>query len=299
MTPITEDAIREQHAEFERPKIKVLQEALDAVALSSRPVDLELRTHDNTIRFGVVTDTQFGSLYETVVEMKALYAIFAAEGIHDVLHAGDVLDGHGVYRGHEFELHKVGFDAQLDWFKHVTADDDANDIDTYFITGNHDGSFGSRVGVDVGAAISARNPRWHCLGRDSGRIRLSTPDGRHYDVMLLHPGGGTAYALSYRVQKTIEQLEGGTKPQMLILGHYHKAEYIPSYRNIAGLQAGCLQRQTPFMVRQSISAHVGGWIIEVTPGRGADQLWNRTRAEFISFYLDAKNCDADEAGTPC
>lgn len=294
-TPITEADIRGQHAEYERPKIKVLQDALDAIARSNRPVDLEHRTAHNTIRFGVIADTQFGSLYETVAEMQSTYRMFREEGIDTVLHAGDVLDGHGVYRGHEFELHKVGLDAQLAWFQEATADDEG--LETFFITGNHDASYGARVGVDVGAALSARNPRWHCLGRDSGRIRLTTSDGRPYDVMLLHPGGGTAYALSYRVQKTIEQLEGGSKPQMIVLGHYHKAEYIPSYRNMAGLQAGCLQRQTPFMVRQSIAAHVGAWIIEVTPGRGADQLWNRTRAEFISFYRDEAGCDHEEATT--
>ena len=87
-------------------------------------------------------------------------------------------------------------------------------------------------------------------------------------MQLIHPGGGSSYALSYRPQKIVESLEGGTKPDMLAIGHYHKADYIPSYRNVATLQVGTFQRQTPFMSRQGLAAHVGGWIVDVTVGDG-------------------------------
>jgi len=86
---------------------------------------------------------------------------------------------------------------------------------------------------------------------------------------------------SYRPQKITESLEGGTKPDMLAIGHYHKAELIPSYRNVAVLQAGTFERQTPFMARQGLAAHVGGWIVEAVVGNGH----NRIKAEFIAFYV--------------
>ena len=76
---------------------------------------------------------------------------------------------------------------------------------------------------------------------------------------------------------------GGTKPEMAIFGHYHKAEYIPMYRNVAIIQTGCIQAQTPFMRRFHISAHVGGWIVEVIIKDRKD-LVNRVKAEFVSFY---------------
>ena len=278
--PISEAALREQHTEYERPRVAELEAALDQIARDRNPVSVEIPTGDNTIRFGVGGDTQLGSLYECAEEFRAYCRLLIDMGIRTLLHPGDVLDGHGIYRGQEFELHKVGLSAQLAWFKEVTAD---LDIDVYFVTGNHDGSFASKVGFDIGSAIEAQNARWHCLGRDTGRVTLRAANGRSYEVMLLHPGGGTAYALSYRPQKTVEQLEGGHKPQMLCMGHYHKSEFIPTYRNVAVIQSGCFQWQTPFMVRGSIAAHVGGWIIDATPGAEAD-LCNTVSARFVAFY---------------
>lgn len=265
-------------------RIAAMQEALDAVARQREAVVLEIPSVGNTVSFGVCGDTQFGSLYEAAPQFRAFMALCEAEGIETVLHTGDVLDGHAIYRGQEFELHKVGLDAQLRWFEEVAPTTGPR---VEFITGNHDASFAARVGVDIGAAIAARNPLWHCIGRDTGRVKFATKDGRGYEIMLLHPGGGTAYALSYRPQKTVEQLEGGDKPQMICIGHYHKAEYIPSYRNVAVMQSGCFQWQTPFMVRQSISAHVGGWIVRVTPGH-AEDLCNQVEARFVAFYQEAR-----------
>ena len=67
---------------------------------------------------------------------------------------------------------------------------------------------------------------------------------------------------------------------MLLIGHYHKAEFIPSYRNVTVIQTGTCQSQTPFMARQALSAHVGFWIVSVIPGK----TYNRIKAEFIAFY---------------
>jgi len=262
-------------------RIKALQGALDTVARTGRRIDLEIPTEDNSIRFGLIGDTQMGSLYEAHDELESIYALYRKLGITDVLHTGDVLDGFGNYKGQIFEQHRSGFDQQTAWFAEKYPQ--IKGIRTHFITGNHDTSFTKLVDVNVGTTLVSLRPDCSFLGEDTGRVRFVTKSGRAYDVMLLHPGGGTAYALSYRPQKTVEQLEGGTKPQMLALGHYHKAEFIPSYRNISVIQSGCFQWQTPFMLRLGIAAHVGGWVIEVTPGKGKD-LWNNIQARFVAFY---------------
>ena len=70
-----------------------------------------------------------------------------------------------------------------------------------------------------------------------------------------------SYASSYRVQKIIESLQGGTKPNILICGHTHKSLYLFE-RNIHAISAGCMQFQTPFMRGKKLSAHTGYWIIE-------------------------------------
>lgn len=81
-------------------------------------------------------------------------------------------------------------------------------------------------------------------------------------LKLLHPGKGTAYALSYHPQKWAESISGGTKPNIAGLGHYHKVEYL-FYRNIHMFQTGTFESQSPFMRRMNISAHMGGWILYI------------------------------------
>ena len=78
---------------------------------------------------------------------------------------------------------------------------------------------------------------------------------------MLHPDGGSSYAISYKSQKIVESLEGGVKPEVLHIGHFHKAEYL-FYRNIHVFQNGCLQSQSKFMKGKHLSAHRGFWIIE-------------------------------------
>ena len=269
-------------AQFEQAfgggRVRELQKQIRAMAEERHTIAVSKPKGSNSIRFAVIGDTHYGSLYEAKDEMQAFYELLADQEINTVLHVGDILDGHKIYKGQEFELHKLGWDKQAAWFADVAPR--VRGIQTYFITGNHDESFKKLTGINVGQEIEHIRDDWHFLGEDSGRIQLETKDGNSVDVMLLHPDGGTAYALSYKPQKITEQIEGGTKPQVLLIGHFHKAEWMPSYRNTCVIQAGCFQYQTPFMVRKGSAAHVGGWIVEVTPQTNG----NIFRAEFVAFY---------------
>ena len=196
-------------------------------------------------------------------------------------HTGDVLDGHRVYKGQEFELSDVGMEKQLDRLAKVAP---KVGLPVRFIVGNHDLSLKALAGVNIGKAISDRmddaGQDWEFLGEESAVVEIATPIGKTFRMQLLHPGGGSSYAISYRMQKIIESLEGGTKPDLLAIGHYHKAEMLPNYSNVCGVQTGCFQWQSPFMARNALAAHVGGWIIDVTVGE--DLL--SVRGEFVAFF---------------
>ena len=248
---------------------------VDALANVQNRITIE-RNKDNLIRFGMTGDRHNGSLYAHTDALHAFYDNLASNGIELVLDAGDIFAGHRVYKGQEFELRDLGFDAQIERLKH----DAPVGIRTRFITGNHDASFKNAAGVSVGQMIQQCLPGYEFLGEDQARIQFDTPNGP-FIVGLIHPGGGTSYALSYRPQKIIESLEGGTKPDLLGIGHYHKAEMIPSYRNVCAIQVGTFEKQTPFMARQGLAAHVGGWVVEVVKGDG----YNKIKAEFVAFYV--------------
>lgn len=254
--------------EVEKRKVEALADVQGKVVIN--------RTKETTLRFAVTGDRHHGSLYHHGAALHAFYDFCKREGVKEVYDAGDLLDGHKVYKGQEFELRDLGFEAQMN----SVVKNSPDKVDTFFITGNHDASFKNAAGVPVGSCIGERVPQYKFLGEEQARVRWDTPNGK-FELMLIHPGGGSSYALSYRPQKIVESLEGGTKPDMLAIGHYHKAEFMPSYRNVAVLQAGTFQRQTPFMARQGLAAHVGGWIVEVHVG----EVHKVIKAEFAAFYV--------------
>lgn len=233
-----------------------------------------------TIKFGVMGDTQFGSKYAQLTYLHQYYDLCKMEGITDIYHTGDITDGLKMRTGHEYELYEISADEMRDdVIKNYPKRDG---ITTHFITGNHDASIYKHVGYDIGQAIATFRPDMKYLGRDCAVINL-TPN---CTLELRHPWDGTAYALSYKMQKMIEAMESDSKPNILAVGHYHKAEYL-FYRNVHALQTGCFQGQTPFTRGKGISVHVGGWIVTATVDSDGSIL--RFSPEFIPFYSSIKN----------
>lgn len=230
---------------------------------------------DRVIRFGLMGDTQLGSKYTQISHLKTFYDICKSEGITEVYHTGDITDGLKMRMGHEYELYETSADEMV---KDVATNYPAIDgITTYFITGNHDASIYKHVGYDIGPAIQNLRPDLVYLGRDCARVNL-TPN---CTMELRHPWDGTAYALSYKMQKMIEAMESDSKPNILAVGHYHKAEYL-FYRNVHAIQTGCFQSQTPFTRGKGISVHMGGWIVTIHVDK--DGTIKRICPEFIPFY---------------
>lgn len=235
----------------------------------------------HTLRFAIMGDTQLGSKYAQLTHLHNFYDICAREGITDVYHTGDITDGLKMRAGHEYELYKISASEQRDDV--VKNYPYREGITTHFITGNHDASLYKHVGYDIGQAIAFLRPDMKCLGRDCAVVNL-TPN---CTLELRHPWDGTAYALSYKIQKMIEAMESDSKPNILAVGHYHKAEYM-FYRNVHALQTGCFQGQTPFTRGKGISVHLGGWLVTIrVDDFGTIQSF---APEFVPYY---KSIDSD------
>ena len=228
------------------------------------------------ITFGVFGDSHIGHKCFDAKLMDYAIEEFNKRKVDFVVHTGDILEGHyeSKRQGSVLELAHIGADAQVnEAIKHLKK----LKRPMYFVTGNHEANtFYKMAGVDVGKRIESEVPNAHYLGIQHGEIKL--PHGQK--IQVIHPDGGTAYAISYKPQKIIESLEGGTKPAILLIGHFHKAEYL-FYRNVHTLQTGTLESQTPFMKNNHIAAGKGFYIVTTEIGKAGV---SRFVPEFIPAY---------------
>ncbi len=234
------------------------------------------------IRFGFVTDNHLGSKYERLDVLNALYKIFKQAEVTTVYNAGNVIDGEA--RFNKFDIHKQGVEDQCKYFAKVYPK--ILGIDTHFITGDdHEGWYVQREGIEIGKFMENKarevgRTDLHYLGHMEHDIVLKAKKGEAV-LRIVHPGGGSAYAISYTTQKMIESYSPGEKPHILLIGHYHKAEML-YYRGVYAIQGGCTMDQSPFMRKKRLAAHVGGWIVEYQ--QAPTGAIARLRAEWIPFY---------------
>jgi hypothetical protein len=267
-----------KHFHITGSHIELLKQIVKSSATTIAPVHLK----GTVLRFGITSDNHLGSNYERIDVLNTAYDTFEKEGITAVYNAGNMIDGEARFNKHD--IHKVGVENQVNYL--VSVFPKKKGIVTYFITGDdHEGWYTQREGINVGLFIQNR-------AKDKGREDLMFLGHMEHDVLIpqksgntkiriVHPGGGSAYAISYTTQKLVESYSPGEKPHILIIGHYHKAEYI-YYRGIHCVQAGCTMDQSPFMRKKRLSAHVGFWICEArVSDNGTVQSFKQ---EFFPFY---------------
>ena len=237
----------------------------------------------NIVRFGLVGESHIGSKFERVDAANAMYDLFEKEGIKQVYHTGNTIDGYRVGIN-EHDVYAIGMDEQVQAF--IDKYPQRKGIKTSFISApDHEGWWVKRTHVDIGKYIEmkaqdqGRKDLEH-IGYMEADIELKRPGGSSI-LRVVHPSGGTAYAISYKAQKMGTSYQGGEKPRILCIGHFHKMDYL-YWREIFCFQAGCLVDQTSFMRSQLIEAMVGGWIIEAH--QNDDGVITRCKGEFVPFF---------------
>lgn len=251
---------------------RVCLEAIPAQVAYDKALHLYESDANGKYRFGIVSDNHLGSRYAREDVLHELYDWFVKEGITRVYNGGNWIDGEASFNKHDLSVH--GMDQQLAYFAKNYPQREG--ITTYYVAGDdHEGWYAKREGVDIGlraqqTAESFGRKDLRYLGYMEAYITLKhAKTGQSSELMVVHPGGGTAYALSYSPQKWIEALQGGEKPAVIIFGHWHKMEFM-NYRNVWAISAGTTEDQTPFMRKKRIEAHVGGLIVELAQNeRGA------------------------------
>lgn len=239
----------------------------DHIGLSVNDVEPQstvIPTDGKRIRFGALSDTHLCSKRERLDVLNALYDWYANEGITDVYHGGNWVEGEA--RFNLREIHTFGLDDQVKYF--LNNYPSRPGITTRFISGDdHEAWWQQSTGLSIGRHAER-------MARDVGRTDLVylgyiehdvrfECNGNGFFMRIVHPGGGSAYALSYKPQKLIESYHGGEKPSVLLIGHFHKLEYLPSQRNVRSFQLGCTVDQSVWARKKSLDYHLGGWLIEL------------------------------------
>lgn len=214
-----------------------------------------------TIKFGLTADNHLASKYARNEVLEALYDIWEDQGIDTVYQAGNMIEGDAPFN--KFDVIVTGLQAQTDYF--IDNWPRRKGMTTYFVTGeDHEGWAVRREGVNIAQFMELCS---HKAGRNDlqflGHMEhdiIFTGKQTSSTMRIIHAGGGSSYATSYAPQKIVESYQGSEKPNILLIGHYHKAEY--GYpREVHVVQAACTKDQDTFMRKLKLQAHIGGWTI--------------------------------------
>ena len=223
----------------------------ETLSTDREPYNLELDS-----MFGVWSDTHLCSKYSALNEMHEYMDEIADRGIKQVLHAGDVSDGFGVYRYQESNLVAMGVQGQLDYL--VDNFPRRSGVEHIVISGNHDNTVYKKTGANLIEMFANKRADVTYVGMSYAR--LVDQFGIKYD--LTHPHVGRAYSLSYPLQVRQRNTTPKYRADITFAGHRHKAWY--GYINAEHLfEAGGFQKMSPRYIGKGIANDLAAWIIEI------------------------------------
>lgn len=303
-------ATKDELADFFEVPPKVIQAALDE--LKERAITLDCQdgiySVQNDIRppeepvhetleglgarsgrflIGETADWHTSSKYSRRDVINGLYDWYKAEGVTTVYLAGNWIEGEARFNMFELDVHGMTAQVQrfIDWCPQIPG------ITTKVLSGDdHEGWYVQREGVNIGQLLEME-------ARKAGRSDIVDIGYMERDVELapgqvmrvIHSGGGSAYATSYTAQKYVESLQGGEKPRIVVMGHYHKLSF--EYpREVYVLQPGCAKDQDDWMRKKKLQAHVGGCILDVRVNDQGiiDEVGCRMKTWFDRKFYDHK-----------
>lgn len=209
------------------------------------------------VKIAVVSDVHGGSKKTAWEELSEFYQYAYEQGVREFYNAGDITDGMYKNRDNSFyEQDAHGFTEQLNIV--VAKYPRVEDCITYFITGNHDITHMRNGGANLGETLDLAREDMVYLGHNFAKVWLTDK----VDMNLIHPTDGSTTAISYKLQKIIDNAEGKRKAKIIAVGHYHKMLSM-WYKGSYGLLLPSFQFQTDFMRDNNLKSYVGGYILTI------------------------------------
>lgn len=285
----TIDSLRDKNYEVK------LDEISRQVTVSREPgrefEPTEFKYFRHFYRIGLVSDSQICSKYQQMTLLYDAYKDFDDRQVDFVLHAGDLDDGENMYRGHINELFKHGVDEHREYIIENFPSPQKKKYKTYVIGGQHDFCWFKQNGYNILSAICEKRKDLVYRGFFDARF-----DIKGLGIELHHPGGGVAYARSYKLQKYIENLIGfvtsipsANAPVLLVSGHVHIPVHLPLYMGIDAVSLPCHQSQTPYLAEKGLMPVVGYAIAEIYLDK--DNNLTSTKVEFVNQNAQIKKAD--------
>lgn len=233
------------------------------------------------VKFLMFGDAHIGHINYRPDVMRKMIKDAKRQGCEFAVNAGDTIEGMSGREGHIYELTHLGASEQLRYFETQFRQFGKMPVYSIEAQNSHGGWFKSKgnMGLNIGEELQRRSKAYKFIGYDEQDLELDNG----LTIRLRHPGGGTAYAISYKMQKYVESMSGGTKPDIVGQGHFHKANYL-FYRNVHCYDVGALQEQSPWMKKTNSPSHLGYWIVDVNMHKRKNKSVERVTNQFVPFF---------------
>lgn len=237
-------------------------------------------------KIGIVSDTHLGNNHQQLHLLNEAYKMASEREVPTMLHVGDMVDGdYTDIRKEQFkELFLFGYDEQAGYVTDMYPEVDG--ITTYYILGSHDETHYKRDKATINFLLDRTRKDMVYLGQDVGYLNLNG-----VKITLDHPGGGSSKGLSYKPQTRIEELSTGYKPNILLIGHYHKSYYF-THRNVRGILVPALCGKTKFQQKMGLKNVIGVRFLDIYSN-------NKGEIEYFKddeILFDEEKYGWDEAG---
>lgn len=253
-----------------------------------------------TMDFGAASDFHFASKYHMNKTFHEAMKRLEDKGITRVYGAGDIVDGKGIYKGHDENITAISVEDQTDIAAEALSKHP--NLEFWLIAGNHDFSHTQQNGA---RPISLLEKKCDNV-KDLGDLRADVIY-HGIRIRLLHGAGGRSYAVSYPSQTYLRDLFKGSErseienmPHMLILGHYHTM-YQSKDHGIYIIQPTSFQDgENEYCIRRGLTGPNGCFAVHIEYQNGKV---NEYQTEFIQpksaekekgFVVKGKRIDLDE-----
>ena len=215
-------------------------------------------TVNDKVSLLVISDTHFGHKKSEIAFTQFVIQHAYEQGIRDVLHVGDLLEGHymSIRPQSIKELDAIGFDEQLD-----LADESLPKLDGltyYIISGNHDHTYERHAFANPVKALSKRRDDVRYLGYNFGKFIIN----KNIDIALVHPTDGIGQSYGLKLHQYFQRAGADKQARIVLMGHYHKHTHL-HYNGQDGFIVPALVSQSQFMKDGNLASVVGAFMLHL------------------------------------